>query len=101
MSTLANAFQKQSSSTAIILPKRPAIRISYSDLTNQVLSFQQKLADLGIGHGSAVSIALANSYEFIVSFLASSWQRGYVGVRYIVPGQKISHIRKNLGTWHG
>jgi long-subunit acyl-CoA synthetase (AMP-forming) len=39
-------------------------------------SFQRKLAAIGIGHGSPVSIAVVNSYEFIVSFEASAWQRG-------------------------
>lgn len=33
------------------------------------------MADIGISHGSAVSIALPNSYAFIVSFLATSYQR--------------------------
>ena len=38
-------------------------------------SFQKKLAQLGIKPQDAVSIALPNSYEFIVAFLAASWQR--------------------------
>jgi len=42
------------------------------------LSFQEKLANLGITEGDAVSLALPNSFEFIVAFLASSWQRGIV-----------------------
>ena len=37
---------------------------------------QEKLAKIGITEGSPVSIALPNTYEFIVSFLASAWQRG-------------------------
>jgi len=76
MSTLANSFQTRSNSTAIIVPTEPPLTVTYADLNNQVLSFQHKLAALGITHGSAVSITLANSYEFIVSFLAASWQRG-------------------------
>jgi oxalate---CoA ligase len=44
-------------------------------LTRDILDFQAKLATLGISHGDAVSIALPNSYEFVVSFLASSYQR--------------------------
>lgn len=77
MSTLANSFQKQSGSTAIVVPGQRPLRVTYSDLSNDVLSFQRKLAALGITHGSAVSIALPNGYEFIVPFLAVSWQRGY------------------------
>lgn len=40
-----------------------------------VQTFQKKLATLGITRGLAVSIALPNTYEFIVSFLAATWQR--------------------------
>ncbi len=76
MATLATSFQRGSSSTAIIVPGKPALTISYKQLSADVSSFQQKLAALGIAPESAVSIALPNSYEFIVAFLAASWQRG-------------------------
>lgn len=74
--TLANAFSAQSQSAAVIVPGKPALTVSYQQLSADVASFQKKLAALGITPGSAVSIALPNSYEFIVSFLAASWQRG-------------------------
>ncbi|KAI1826009.1 hypothetical protein F4861DRAFT_537370 [Xylaria intraflava] len=35
----------------------------------------RKLAAIGVSHASPVSIAVVNSYEFVVSFLATSWQR--------------------------
>ncbi|EME38193.1 hypothetical protein DOTSEDRAFT_57700 [Dothistroma septosporum NZE10] len=76
MATLSNAFSSTSTATAIVIPGSPALEISYKQLYADVLSFQQKLAKLGITAGSAVSIALPNSYPFIVAFLASSWQRG-------------------------
>lgn len=77
MSTLANSFPQSGSSTAVIVPGKPsASTISYQRLNTDISSFQAKLAKLGIIPGAAVSIALTNSYEFIVSFLASSWQRG-------------------------
>jgi len=44
-------------------------------LSYEIEAFQKKLAKLGVQPGAAVSIALPNSYAFIVSFLASSWQR--------------------------
>jgi len=44
-------------------------------LNYEIEAFQKKLAKLGVQPGAAVSIALPNSYAFIVSFLASSWQR--------------------------
>ena len=75
MATLANAFSSTSSSTAIVIPGSPAIEISYKKLSADVLTFQHKLAALGISSGSAVSIALPNSYPFIVAFIAASWQR--------------------------
>lgn len=37
--------------------------------------FGKKLANLGITPQAAISIALPNSYEFIIAFLAASWQR--------------------------
>lgn len=50
--------------------------MSYRELWAEVLSFQKKLARLGVAPKAAVSIALPNTYEFIVAFLAASWQRG-------------------------
>lgn len=38
-------------------------------------TFQSKLAAFGITPHAAVSISLPNSYEFVVAFLATSWQR--------------------------
>ncbi|WPG98738.1 Hypothetical protein R9X50_00153200 [Acrodontium crateriforme] len=75
MATLANAFSSSSASTAIIVPGSPALEISYKQLHADVLSFQQKLAAIGVSPGAAVSIALPNSYPFIVAFIAASWQR--------------------------
>ncbi|KAL1872256.1 hypothetical protein Plec18167_006859 [Paecilomyces lecythidis] len=77
MATLANTFGTDGSATAIIVPSKPqALTVSYKQLKSAVATFQAKLAKLGIRPGDAVSIALPNSYEFIVSFLAASWQRG-------------------------
>ena len=76
MATLSTAFSKDSDSPAIIVPSKPKpLTVSYKQLSTEVQSFQQKLAALGISRGAAVSIALPNTYEFIVSFLAASWQR--------------------------
>lgn len=73
--TLENAFSKHSSSTAIIIPGKPALTVSYQKLATDVKAFQQQLAKVGVSPQAAVSIALPNTYEFIVSFLAASWQR--------------------------
>lgn len=76
MSTLANTFTQHGAATAIVVPGKPdALTVSYDRLNSDVASFQAKLAKLGITNGAAISIALTNSYEFIVSFLATSWQR--------------------------
>ncbi|KAH7389570.1 hypothetical protein DE146DRAFT_620155 [Phaeosphaeria sp. MPI-PUGE-AT-0046c] len=73
--TLANAFSKDSSATAVIVPGSPALHVSYQKLAADVRAFQQQLANVGVTPQAAVSIALPNTYEFIVSFIAASWQR--------------------------
>lgn len=75
MATLANAFQRESPDPAIIVPGKQPLTISYTQLTQEVLSFQRKLAAVGVSPSAAVSIAVPNTYEFIVAFLAASWQR--------------------------
>ena len=75
-STLSNSFSSTAQSTAIIIPSKPkATTVSYRELSEEVLSFQKKLAKLGVTPQAAVSIALPNTYEFIVAFLAAAWQR--------------------------
>lgn len=73
---LANSFSKDGTATAIIIPGKPEpLTVTYQHLNSDVAAFQVKLAKLGVAPGAAVSIALTNSYEFIVSFLAAAWQR--------------------------
>ncbi|KAH7356687.1 hypothetical protein BKA65DRAFT_495227 [Rhexocercosporidium sp. MPI-PUGE-AT-0058] len=75
--TLSNSFSAGDNATAIIIPSKPnPLVISYKQLSAEILSFQKKLAKLGVTPQAAVSIALPNTYEFIVAFLASAWQRG-------------------------
>lgn len=76
MTTLSNSFSSTSTATAVIVPGPPTLEISYKQLHADVVNFQKKLAQLGITPGAAVSIALPNSYPFIVAFLAAAWQRG-------------------------
>ncbi|KAL2170340.1 hypothetical protein VTG60DRAFT_4926 [Thermothelomyces hinnuleus] len=73
--TLQTSIKGAPESTAIIVPGKPALTVTYKDLVSETASFQAKLAAIGITQGSPVSIAIVNSYEFIVSFLAASWQR--------------------------
>ncbi|KAL4964801.1 acyl--CoA ligase [Aspergillus stella-maris] len=75
MATLARSFSSNGSGTAVIVPGKPALSITYRQLHEHISAFQAKLAKLGVGHGAAVNLALVNSYEFIVGFLAASWQR--------------------------
>lgn len=76
MATLSSALPARGSSTAIVIPRKSAaLLFSYSDLNVHVLQLQEKLACLGVGPKTAVSIALPNSYEFIVAFLATTRQR--------------------------
>ena len=66
MATLASSFPQRSFTAAVIVPAKPPLSVTFTQLNDEVASFQKKLAALGIVHGSAVSIALPNSYEFIV-----------------------------------
>lgn len=75
--TLQTAIKGDPSATAVIVPSKPhALTVTYSSLASQTSRFQQQLAALGITRASPVSIALPNTWEFIVAFLAASWQRG-------------------------
>ncbi|KAF3058191.1 putative peroxisomal-coenzyme A synthetase [Daldinia childiae] len=77
MATLQNSINGVDSSVAVIIPSKPKpLTVTYKDLITECSSFQRKLAAIGITNRSPVSIATVNSYEFIVSFLATSWQRG-------------------------
>ncbi|KAK8048959.1 peroxisomal-coenzyme A synthetase [Apiospora phragmitis] len=74
--TLRSEIHGDDKAVAVIVPSKPTpLTVTYGGLESECLSFQRKLAELGIGQASAVSIATVNSYEFIVSFLATSWQR--------------------------
>ena len=76
MATLSTTIPSTGQTPAVIVPGKPdALSISYQQLNYHVSAFQKKLANLGIAPQAAVSIALPNSYEFIVAFLAASWQR--------------------------
>ncbi|KAI0179099.1 acetyl-CoA synthetase-like protein [Hypoxylon sp. FL1284] len=77
MATLQSSVNGADSSVAVIIPSKPTpLTVTYRDLVAECSSFQRKLASIGIANRSPVSIATVNSYEFIVSFLATSWQRG-------------------------
>ena len=73
--TVDEAISSTSPKTAVIVPHNPALTVTYQQLYSQTALFQRKLAALGITTGAAVSIAIGNSYEFIVAFLGASWQR--------------------------
>ncbi|KAB8301116.1 hypothetical protein EYC80_003019 [Monilinia laxa] len=73
--TLANSFSTDNAATAIIIPGKQPLTVTYKQLSADISSFQKKLAKLGVTPQAAVSIALPNTYEFIVAFLAASWQR--------------------------
>ncbi|KAF7858617.1 hypothetical protein EAF04_009217 [Stromatinia cepivora] len=76
VTTLANFFPTGNTTSAIIIPGKQPLTITYKQLSIEISSFQKKLVKLGVTSEAAVSIALPNTYEFIVAFLATSWQRG-------------------------
>jgi oxalate---CoA ligase len=78
MATLSASFSLNSASQAVVIPAHsgnPALSINYKQLSELTSKFQQQLAALGVTPHSAVSISLPNSLEFIITFLAATWQR--------------------------
>ncbi|KAL8776425.1 MAG: hypothetical protein Q9213_008281 [Squamulea squamosa] len=76
MATLNRLLRStQRDDPAVIVPGDSGLTISHGQLADQCKVLQEQLAELGIGHGTAVSISLANSYEFVTIFLAICWQR--------------------------
>lgn len=61
---------------AIIVPGKEPLTVSHLALEHHIDTCQRQLASLGIFPGAAVSISLPNSLEFIITFLATTWQRG-------------------------
>lgn len=59
--TLANAFSKDSSATAVIVPGSPALHVSYQKLSADVKAFQQQLANVGVSAQAAVRSTLHQS----------------------------------------
>ena len=77
MATLVQTLQKSHNlEPAIIVPGTPPLIINHDRLQQHVVAFQAGLAILGIGPEDAVSISLPNSLEFVVAFLAVTWQKG-------------------------
>lgn len=76
MATLKTSIDFTAQTPAIIIPRKPdPLALSYAQLLSHVSTFQANLAALGVAPHAAVSISLPNSYEFIVAFLATTWQR--------------------------
>ena len=60
---------------AVIVPGQSGFAISCSELVQQCDNIQRQLSSLGLGPGTAVSLSLPNSVDFVVIFLATTWQR--------------------------
>ena len=73
--TLGACLSATATSPAIIIPSEPAVILSHQQLRQQVLAFQTRLAAIGVSYQTAVAIALPNSLEFAIAFLAISLQR--------------------------
>ena len=69
MVTLANLMDNApSNKTSVIIPGGP--NINYQDLRNEVEKIAGLIAGYGVNKGSAVSIVLENTLDFMVDFLA-------------------------------
>jgi len=62
--------------TAVIIPGEQELTLSHAQLHKLIEQLQADFAALGLKTGSTVSIALPNSLELIVAFLAATWQKG-------------------------
>lgn len=75
MATLASSLSTSSTATALIVATRPvACKVTFAELHVQVSKFQASLARIGIFRKDLVAIAIPNSYEFVVAFLATAQQ---------------------------
>ncbi|KAJ5930875.1 hypothetical protein N7466_006368 [Penicillium verhagenii] len=71
-------FSQSSVEPALIIPStntQPSVQISYRDLHEATARAQSQLADLGIGPGSRVALAIRNRIEFVIILLALARQR--------------------------
>ena len=77
MGTLADLLgTANKDSASVIIPGKDPLTVSHLTLEHHIDTCQRQLANLGILPGAAVSISLPNSLEFIITFLATTWQRG-------------------------
>lgn len=77
MATLADLPRiAENENAAVIIPGIEPLVVSHVALEHHIDTCQQQLAELGIHPGAAVSLCLPNSLEFMITFLATTWQRG-------------------------
>lgn len=77
MGTLVDLFRTaDKDNAAIIIPGKEPLSVSHHRLEHHINTCQQQLADLGIFPGAAIAISLPNSLEFVITFLATTWQCG-------------------------
>lgn len=60
---------------AVIIPGDSGTSITHGQLAEQCVLLGEALAGIGIGHATAVSLSLPNSYEFLAFFLAITTHR--------------------------
>ena len=76
MATLRQCTHAEDDSPAVIVSAESNLVItSHQKLLQQALNLQEQLAILGVSPNEAVAIALPNTLEFVVVFLAISFQR--------------------------
>jgi acyl-CoA synthetase (AMP-forming)/AMP-acid ligase II len=90
-SSLADLFADPGSSTPAIVSTSPLMVVNYKALAEQVERLSGRLRNAGLKPGECVAIALPNSLEFLVVFLALTHAR-LVAVP-INPADKPDEIR--------
>ena len=77
MATLADLCRcAENENAAVIIPGKESFVVSHVALEHHIDSCQRQFAELGIYPGAAVLICLPNSLEFMITFLATTRQRG-------------------------
>ncbi len=58
---------------AVVVPGAGGLRLTYADLSREVVAAARVLAGIGIGREDRVALVLPNSAEGLVMFLAAAW----------------------------
>eukprot|EP00808_Paulinella_micropora_P027665 g78866.t1 len=74
MATLASIFSRQWLNNVAVISPELDHQCSYKELQSHVQRLQKAFANMGLGAGDVVSMAIPNGLEYVVIFLAATMQ---------------------------